>query len=514
MKRIFGLLVCLSCAVAGAAEVPRIFAHRGGVGEYDDNAVGAFVQSLAFGITGYELDVRATKDAALVVMHDSDVRRTTTGTGKVSEMTLDAFKALKLKKSGESPPALADVLAVFRGREDVRIEFEMKSCEPLDAHAYCRKLHREVSQALPKGTYKFTSFNRKILAAMHEVAPDAPTMLIAARMLDEALIGEARALGAKSIGTLLRSGGGKDAQGKARPVAYTTKEMVDKAHAAGLQVVLWPAPWADAYKRVRACGADSCTSDNPITVRAAMQAFDAKAADPALNTALMPLARLQKDGYDWFARHRRVRAEGAKMNPQIVFIGDSITHFWAGKESLGAMDDPATEPRWKETFGAYRTLNLGYGWDRTANVFWRLAHGEMDGIDPRVVVLHIGGNNLSTTENWTGNTPQEVVDAIAKLAETVHRKAPRAEILVMAVFPFGRTPESWHRPKIRILNAALAARMKDYAYVKYLDIHDRFLDAQGHYRKDLSRDSVHPNTEGYKIWAAALLPEFKRILGY
>ena len=138
----------------------------------------------------------------------------------------------------------------------------------------------------------------------------------------------------------------------------------------------------------------------------------------------------------------------------------------------------------------------------------------MDGMDPKAVVIHIGGNNLTTTSNWQGNTPEEVVEAIAKLVETVHGKAPKAEILVMSVFPFGKKPGDWHRPKLRILNPLLAERMKAYPYVKYLDVHDKFLDENGVYRPELSRgDNVHPSVEGYTIWAAALLPEFKRIFG-
>ena len=97
-RRVFwGVAVCCALLGAGAAEKPRIVAHRGGRAEFDDNAAGGFRQSLAWGITGYETDVRATRDGALVIMHDDDVARTTTGTGKVSDMTCAAFKALALK---------------------------------------------------------------------------------------------------------------------------------------------------------------------------------------------------------------------------------------------------------------------------------------------------------------------------------------------------------------------------------------------------------------------------------
>lgn len=237
-------------------------------------------------------------------------------------------------------------------------------------------------------------------------------------------------------------------------------------------------------------------------------------SDGARNTALIPRSRIEKDAYDWFARHERILAEQKGLNPEIVFIGDSITHFWAGIKSIGDPADKNTLPRWKEAFGRYRTLNLGYGWDRTCNVLWRLANGEMDGLDPKMVVVHIGGNNLTSTKNWKGNKPEEVVEAIAKIVEVAHGKAPKAEIVVMSVFPFGKAPSNWNRPKIRILNPLLAERMKAYKYVKYIDIHDKFLDENGIYRPELSRgDNVHPSDAGYKLWEAALLPEFRRVLG-
>jgi glycerophosphoryl diester phosphodiesterase/lysophospholipase L1-like esterase len=514
MKKLFLFAGLLAVAAALGVERPWIVGHRGGRHEFDDNACGAFRQSIAYGITSFETDIRSTKDGELVIMHDGDVSRTTTGQGKVAEMTLAEFKALKLKASGEAPPSLADLVEIFAGRAPFRVEFEMKEWKPLSIEEYCDKLYKTASAKMMKGTYIFTSFKHDLVRTMRKVHPEAKTALIIGRVLDDQAIEDAIALGASGVAPLLKTGGGKGKDGKPRPVARTTKEMVAKAHSKGLAISVWMVNDGATYKEARAVDADTCTSDMPITILAASRVFDAKAADPTLNTALFPVPRLQTDSYNWFARHRRILAERPNLKPEIIFIGDSITHFWAGRDSIGDSSDPKTLPSWKEAFGAYKTLNLGYGWDRTSNVFYRLADGEMDGMDPKVVVIHIGGNNLTTTSNWQGNTPEEVVEAIAKLVETVHGKAPKAEILVMSVFPFGKKPGDWHRPKLRILNPLLAERMKAYPYVKYLDVHDKFLDENGVYRPELSRgDNVHPSVEGYKIWAAALLPEFKRIFG-
>ena len=283
MKICFGAALVACCALFGAEAVerPRIMAHRGGRAEFDDNAVGGFRQSLARGITGYETDVRVTKDGVLVIMHDDDVARTTTGAGKVSDMTSAAFKALTLKASGEPPPTLADLVKVFGNRPGLRVEFEMKSFAPLSAAAYCDALYAEVSGTMAKGTYVFTSFNGGLVKTMRDRHPEAETLFIVGRVLDERAIADAKAYGAAGVAALLSQGGGKGPDGKPRPVVQTTKEMAARAHAAGLLVAVWIVQDATAYRLARDVGADTCTSDHPIALREAMLALDAKASSSA-----------------------------------------------------------------------------------------------------------------------------------------------------------------------------------------------------------------------------------------
>lgn len=278
MRKVFVCLALL-CAVQGAwSETPRIVAHRGGMGEYDDNALGAFKRSLAAGVTGYELDLRVTKDGEIVVMHDGKVDRTTTGTGPVAEMTCEAFRKLKLKRSGENPPTLAEVLALFQGRKDLWVEFEMKECRPLSAEAYCAKVDAAVSAAMPAGTYVYTSFSANLLAAMRAVRETAPRGLIVGRTLDDAAIETARSLGAVSVAPVFRRRASQTKDGRDIPASETTREMVDRAHAAGLRVALWPAPNLEKYRWARKLGADTCTSDYPVNLLKAVKAADAKAA--------------------------------------------------------------------------------------------------------------------------------------------------------------------------------------------------------------------------------------------
>jgi len=87
----------------------------------------------------------------------------------------------------------------------------------------------------------------------------------------------------------------------------------------------------------------------------------------------------------WTKRHEDKLAEAKQVgkSAQVVFIGDSITHNWE-KDGL---------PVWNRVYKPLNALDLGFGGDRTENVLWRLLHGEVDGLAPKVAVLMFGTNN-------------------------------------------------------------------------------------------------------------------------
>lgn len=220
------------------------------------------------------------------------------------------------------------------------------------------------------------------------------------------------------------------------------------------------------------------------------------------NTALLPTPKLENDSYDWYARHLQV-LELQKFTPaEIVLVGDSITHFWAGEPTAARRSGPES---WKAAFGHRPVLNLGFGWDRTQNVLWRLDHGEMDGLTPKLIILNIGTNNLTGTEHARTNTPAEIAEAIAFVCRKLHAKSPGSQILVMNVFPRGFEPDAPLRAPIRALNAALPDVLRDQSYVHLLDLTGQFLAADGSLSPELMSDSTHPTEKGYAIWARGLI---------
>lgn len=224
-------------------------------------------------------------------------------------------------------------------------------------------------------------------------------------------------------------------------------------------------------------------------------------ATQPVNTAIVPVPKLEDDAYDWYARHAAVLEAKKHFDPQIVLIGDSITHFWGGdhpKENL-----QRGPKAWKNLFEGRRVLNLGFGWDRTQNVLWRLDHEEFDGLKPRYVVINIGTNNLTGTANARENTPAEIAEGIAEICKRIRAKSPDSRIILMGVFPRDHKADNPFRPKITAINELLAKYAKSQN-ITFLDIGPKLLQPDGSISTEVMNDGVHPTEKGYAIWAQAL----------
>jgi dienelactone hydrolase/lysophospholipase L1-like esterase len=224
---------------------------------------------------------------------------------------------------------------------------------------------------------------------------------------------------------------------------------------------------------------------------------------PGENTACLPHDKLENDFYEWFPRHEAVLAARARLSPEVVLIGDSITHLWGGEPREPKGNRGAAV--WDALFAGHPALNLGFGWDRTQNVLWRLDHGELLGLRPKTIVIHIGTNNLAGTANARENTPAEIAEGIQAVVERAKAQCPAARIILMAVFPRGETPDNPARAKVAAINALLPAVAKTSG-VTLLDIGGKFLDASGKISPEIMPDFLHPAAKGYAIWAEALKP--------
>jgi lysophospholipase L1-like esterase len=204
--------------------------------------------------------------------------------------------------------------------------------------------------------------------------------------------------------------------------------------------------------------------------------------------------------------HQNLLGKAKTGRIDIYFEGDSITRRW------GATDYPELLANWKQNFFGWNAANFGWGADTTRNILWRLNNGELDGVNPKVIVLLAGTNDLTDQEGAGNDLIAGVSRRIQEILRVFERKAPQATIVLMAIFPRNDKPKL--SPVIEKINANLS-QIADGRRVRYLNINDRLADRHGKLFDGTmnSRDKLHPTVKGYQLWADALKPLFKDLLG-
>ena len=199
----------------------------------------------------------------------------------------------------------------------------------------------------------------------------------------------------------------------------------------------------------------------------------------------------------WEPRHKEKLQRIQQGNVDLLMIGDSITQGW---ENEG-------KTVWQEYYADRNAVNLGYGGDRTENVLWRLQHGEVDGINPKVAVLMIGTNN-------TGHRlaqPQYTATGIKTVLQELRTRLPETRILLLGIFPREEKPDA----EMRQINNRINDIIKTYAdnqHIFYLNINDHFLADDGTLSRSVMPDLLHLNESSYATWAEAMEPTLVKLL--
>lgn len=238
-----------------AGDSVKVFAHRGGKAEFDENTVAAFEAVYKKGLRGYETDVRLTKDNELVIFHDGDLKRIFRREGSIEDMTLEELKALRTQK-GNVIPTLDEALKFFNSKPGLYVEFEMKTQHPEYAQPVIEKyvdaIHAKVfANKPPTSDYLLTSFDKRPLKYIKSKYPAAPMLFIKGEGLSQAVLDEAKALGINRVGCRIEG---------------TTRAMVDKAKEQGFIVSLWPGLSVDGFLLGVALGSDYLCTDVPVAV--------------------------------------------------------------------------------------------------------------------------------------------------------------------------------------------------------------------------------------------------------
>jgi len=198
----------------------------------------------------------------------------------------------------------------------------------------------------------------------------------------------------------------------------------------------------------------------------------------------------------WMKRHDSFNERVKKGNVDLLFIGDSITQAWEG---------PGKEV-WKSHYEKRNAVNLGIGGDRTQHVLWRLDHGNIDGLHPKLAVLMIGTNNSGT------NTSEEIADCIEAIVGKLREKLPQTKVLILAIFPRGATSDDAKRQVNEKANA-IVQKLADGKMVSYLDIGPKFLAEDGTLLKEMMPDLLHLNPKSYQIWADSIESQVAGLMG-
>ena len=212
--------------------------------------------------------------------------------------------------------------------------------------------------------------------------------------------------------------------------------------------------------------------------------------------AVTPIAWNGKPDCGQMKRHVEKMKEVAKGGAKVVFIGDSITHFW---ESRGREQQ-------KKYFseGDWKMLNLGTSGDRTEHVLWRLDNGELDGYEAKCVLLMIGTNNSGHFKNFSDEPPSDTILGIREILKKIRAKQPKAKVVLTAIFPRGASENDQFRLRNDVVNREIR-KFCDGKTVFWCDFSDRFLDEKGD-TQWIMKDRLHPGPQGYEIWYEEVKP--------
>ena len=205
--------------------------------------------------------------------------------------------------------------------------------------------------------------------------------------------------------------------------------------------------------------------------------------------------------------HTQLLEKAKKGGIDIYFEGDSITRRW------GATDYPELLANWTRNFYGWNAADFGWGADTIQNILWRLDHGELDGVNPKIIVLLAGTNNVGNRAPEGGGDAKaaDIARGIKAVIERMTSKAPSATIIVTAIFP--RNDNMAVMPVIDKINSDIA-KFADGRKILSLNVNDKLADHDGKlFDGMMNADKLHPAVKGYQVWADSLKPIFTELLG-
>ncbi len=191
-------------------------------------------------------------------------------------------------------------------------------------------------------------------------------------------------------------------------------------------------------------------------------------------------------------------------NAKVNWLGDSITQYWQRRGTLGYDN---ILPVWNQYYAPYHALDFGFIGDMIVQPDWRLDHGQVNGLNPRLTIILIGTNNLGRV-HWGAS---ETIPGIESVVANTHRRLPNSHILLLGVLPSIRSP--WVDEQTILINAALAQHYAGNNVVTFMNVNPLLMKA-GQADASLYVDprmvppepALHPDATGMARIAAYIQP--------
>lgn len=225
-----------------------IYAHRGSSASTPENTLRAFRQAIDDGADGIEFDVHATADGVPVVIHDSDLGRTTNGRGHVDAITYDALRTLDAG-DGEQVPSLGEVIALAGDRLRLYVELKQRGVEQAVLH---------ILQSQAQTDWIIGSFDHDVLRQVRKLSPDAELWVISQSASLE-VIDVAGEISATTVSLWSEA---------------TSPAAAERLFAADLDLAVWTVNDVSVARQARLLGASAICTDNPKSIRQALEALN------------------------------------------------------------------------------------------------------------------------------------------------------------------------------------------------------------------------------------------------
>jgi len=199
--------------------------------------------------------------------------------------------------------------------------------------------------------------------------------------------------------------------------------------------------------------------------------------------------KIPYNGKSWMERVESHQRDIDEVDPDILFIGDSLTEGFLGQGL----------PHWKRLKSCGKIVNLGIGGDKVENILWRIQHYRIG--QPRLILLLAGTNNINR------NSADEIIEGLRACIRSLQKKAPESTIILQHLLPRQAEASDPLYLKVLQINKKIPA-LAHQTGVRQATFHSLFLseNGEGHLHPDrMKADHVHLEEAGYRVWTDALL---------